>query len=100
MDGHLMGLLILDGLLSVINNSILIQFGMSPTIPGPGGAQVVFPTSFTDTHYTVIGGTTLQAFPQQTPLGFAVFNRTVSGCHLDWMNAGCVAASFFVCIGY
>ena len=84
----------------VINNGILIQFGESPTIPGFGGAQVVFPTSFTDPHYTLLGGTTLQTFPQQDPQAFAIFDRTVSGCNLDWKNVSCVAATFFICIGY
>lgn len=95
MGGHLMGLLILNGLLSVINNALTVVWGITPPMQSDTSVWVTLPIT-----YNVYYGVWLQrqnATNNYTP---TPYDRYPSQIRI--MNNGTSIANtkiYFICTG-
>ena len=85
MDGHLLGLLISDGSLSVINNNLLINFGIQR---GNNNVKTQFPCAYTS-FVIVMGATFQEGYVGFNPTTLTTFNKgAVNGWPCQWISIG------------
>lgn len=82
----------------VINNGLIVQFGLSGNIPGNGALLLNLPISYSHIHYIVLAGC-CPSLPTVQVYSIAANRQNSSSMYLDWGNADAMDQTFWCTIG-